>query len=164
MIAIHLVNTAGVPPAQLRRVESALVTQANTDLRSAWHTPKIKFAATGKWTLTLVAGRAWPSSDAADAGWHENNGNPASFVNSSTREWSVVASHEMLEMMLNPTDARAINSLSPEIADPVSWCTYRIGKVRVSDFVRPSWFYLRSKGPWDKLHVLTRPLETSPCG
>jgi hypothetical protein len=76
------------------------------------------------------------------------------FVNTSMgykENWTITASHELLEMLVNPyavfASYVAINDRSAsfyelEICDPVSpdACAYEIDGVSVSDFVFPEWF------------------------
>jgi hypothetical protein len=99
---------------------------------------------------------------------------------SSGQAWSVVASHELLEMLVNPycnraawrlvdRNSRAVEFYALEIADPcespgfeyklflptqaVETAAPAAGiEVQVSDFVYPSWFWRQGKAPYHHNH------------
>jgi hypothetical protein len=68
----------------------------------------------------------------------------------SNPAWSITASHEVLEMLLNPFTNAPVCVRNPrtgrgvwrEICDPVENCSYKIGAVDLADFVYPAWFGL----------------------
>jgi hypothetical protein len=95
------------------------------------------------------------------------------FVRTSEQDgvsWTSVASHELLEMLGDPT----INLLADmsgdveyvyEVCDPVEGDSYQIDGVEVSNFVTPKWFEDNGNiGPWDFLGKTTKPLELTAGG
>ena len=92
-------------------------------------------------------------------------------------DWSIAASHELIEMLANPTSNRAflVPSVTGgqalyalEICDPceAGAFSYRIGGVKVSDFVYPSWYDpTPPEGSiFDYTGSIRRPLELLPGG
>jgi hypothetical protein len=74
--------------------------------------------------------------------------------------WSWAASHELLEMLQEPTTNVRSDGFQREVCDPVENIgSYDDGDL-VSDFVTPAYFHLGSKGPWDYLDSIT----TAPTG
>jgi hypothetical protein len=70
------------------------------------------------------------------------------------RGWSIVFSHEVMEMMVDPWPGSfLINGQWPEVGDPVNGIGYQLLGVRVSDFVTPSYFW-QGRGRYDKLGFL----------
>ena len=76
-----------------------------------------------------------------------------------TSDWTVTASHELLEMLVDPWGTRMLPgpSLDPatggrpvfylvEVADPVEAASYERAGVPVSDFVTPSWYHAAAAG------------------
>lgn len=89
--------------------------------------------------------------------------------------WSVTASHEILEMLVDPyCELSAFNQSTPdsgilyayEICDPVESdeTGYDVGDIRVSNFVLPSWFQPTAKPSYDYLAQLTAPLTLGRNG
>jgi hypothetical protein len=91
-----------------------------------------------------------------------------------TQDWSITASHELLEMLVDPygnklVQAPDINPRSDghlvsylvEIGDPCEVFAYSIGGVSVSDFVTPEYYNDAAEQgvDLDFLGRLTRPLE-----
>jgi hypothetical protein len=132
------------------------------------------------WQLVIL-----DDSDQANAlGYHEltKSGAPLGkvFVRSveaSGGEWSVAASHELLEMMADPDINLAAEGYDPEIpgspaffayenCDPVEGDTYRIGGVAGSDFVYPAFFELNPPphSKFDRLGLLGKPFSLRPGG
>jgi len=71
--------------------------------------------------------------------------------------WSITASHEVLEILLNPFTNAPVCVRNPqtgrgvwrEICDPVENCSYAIGGIKVAGFVYSAWFGL-ADGPRDQ--------------
>jgi hypothetical protein len=92
--------------------------------------------------------------------------------------WTVTASHELLEMLVDPDISRTCfvqNSIndgrlySVEICDPCEsdQYGYTIGGVLVSDFIFPSWFesfQLPGTTQFDATQQITKPFEITPGG
>lgn len=80
-------------------------------------------------------------------------------------------SHELEEMLADPSARRFIAGHFAEIADPVVCCHYDVtlsdgNVVPLSDFVLPSWFNRRAGGPFDFVNssFVTSPFEYGPGG
>ncbi len=137
---ITVVNEAHAKPWALAKVENAVVAQS-IQLRAAWGTPCVQFGSEG-WKLYLQIGTV----DGAH-GNHYFYGEPYGFVwtsGSPWPSWGYMFSHEVVEMLVDPTTARGVwhddEGLTVEAVDPVEDETYRLDGVNVSDFVLPSWF------------------------
>jgi hypothetical protein len=88
---------------------------------------------------------------AGAAGYHEDDlGEPCSLV-LLTDDWSVTASHEMLEMLADPWGRHLVAGPSPqdpdrrvkflvEVCDPCSNESYQVDGIAVSDFYTPNYF------------------------
>ena len=138
-------DPAGVPQAQILRVERAVLRQANGRFRKVWHTPRIRFTASKGWMISLVPIDTLAGCDCL--GLHDvEAGQPYALVGigqahvrkrsrgvtvlaAVPREpWSVAFSHEILEMLAGR-----------EVCDPLTG-SYRVGGVRVARYVTPRWF------------------------
>lgn len=129
------------------------------------------------WLMTFL-----DNADAAGAlGYHDltKNGLPLSkiFVKdtlASGEKLSVTASHEILEMLIDPACATWANDRlgtlhAFEMCDAVEELTYSIDGISVSDFVYPAFFeYFHTSGKnhvhFDFLDVLTSPFQTAKGG
>jgi hypothetical protein len=154
-------------------------------LRSAWGTPCARFAA-GGWRLYLKGGGSEPHGEHDFYGqpyalvWT---------AGATVDAWSRDFSHEVVEMLEDPTlDVRYTlggSTWQREISDPVAGSGYRLDGVWVSDFVLPDWYAgatsaadvacmgstcidhspliapAQDAGPWDEMHVLSAPWQTS---
>lgn len=83
--------------------------------------------------------------------------------------WTVALSHEILEMLVDPSGTmRVLNSsniyILEEVCDPVQANTYQIGNVAVSDFVFPAWFSVSGTSPYDQLGLITSSFQVMPGG
>jgi hypothetical protein len=181
---ISVINQARVRPSALAKVQRAVSAQA-IQLRAAWDTPCVRFAA-GGWKLYLKGGGGEPHGE------HYVYGQPYAlvFTSDATAEgWSRDLSHEVIEMLEDPSlDVRYMHDGSTwqrEIADPVEGLGYRLDGVYVSDFVTPQWYAGASTGadvacqgascaddspliapavnagPWDEMHALRAPWSTA---
>lgn len=180
---ITVINQARVPARALAKVERAVSAQS-MQVRAAWGTPCVRFAA-GGWKLYLKGGGGEPHGE------HDFYGQPYALVwtsGSTAEAWSRDLSHEVIEMIEDPNlDVRYLHSGSTwqrEIADPVNGLGYRLDGVYVSDFVTPEWYAGASTGgdvacqgtscaddspliapavnagPWDQMHTLRAPRTT----
>lgn len=103
------------------------------------------------------------TDDADQDAWghHDPHGTPqgnplakvfAKRILSCGQPWTITASHELLEMLVNPHDNRMVLQLDKgvekfwdqEVCDPceIKKYAYQIDGIWVSDFVFPSWFEL----------------------
>lgn len=186
MIHISVINASSVlTDAQVSAAVPALQTQISRDFAPAWGTdahldfvPLSGRPAAGSWWLSIL-----DDSDQADAlGYHDvtSDGMPLGkvFARSDIRygyQWTVTASHELLEMLADPDInlcALVMMSTSSrlyayEVCDPceADALGYKIGDVLVSDFVLPTWFErLRGRHQVDFCKHLLTPLTLAPGG
>jgi hypothetical protein len=183
-----------VPVAEAKRVVTALQAQVTRDFAHVWNvSARIRFAGTpdrarpGAWQLALL-----DEADNSVEGYHEltREGLPLGrvYMRAAMRggaEWSITASHELLELLVNPDATLSVfvwsapggghgghggrshgggRIYSYEVCDPCQddRFAYRIEGVALSDFVHPAWF-----DPWrkarsarfDHAEKLTRPFE-----
>jgi hypothetical protein len=184
---ISVINQARVRARALAKVERAVSAQS-MQLRAAWGTPCVQFAA-GGWKLYVKGGGGEPHGE------HYYHGQPYALVwtsDATAEGWSRDLSHEVIEMLEDPSrDVRYLHDGSTwqrEIADPVEGLGYRLDGVYVSDFVTPRWYAGGSTGadvacqgtscaddspliapavnagPWDQMHALRAPWSTAGPG
>lgn len=126
------------------------------------------------WQLVIL-----DDTDQADAlGYHTTTpeGHPLGrvFVRTVTEmglNWTVTASHELIEMLVDPWAVLAVDLgdgtwVAWEACDPVEADAYGylINGVAVSDFITPAWFTPGAAGPYDYRGHLHRPLALLPGG
>ncbi len=138
----------------------------------------------GAWNIILLD----TSNEAGALGYHEDESGteiPFSDVFVKTAEEdgtdaAEVASHEMLEMLVDPDVAnvrKVLNSTAKqfyivEVADPVQGCGYDIGApegrhvgVTVADFVFPAWFGMAQTRPDLSFRdSIEQPFQLAPQG
>jgi hypothetical protein len=147
-------ETPQVKVKDLMRVAAALQKQATRDLGPAW---KVKATVDAFASLDDVPLGYWPLIIVEDvpnaAGIHlDENGAPYALAEAGPSR-SVTASHECLEMLVDPFGNRLVAGLSPkkgqgrveflvEVCDPSEAVQfgYTVNGVRVSDFYAPSYF------------------------
>ncbi len=102
---------------------------------------------------------------------HVFDGSPIGRVFAATDQrhgvsWQVCASHELMELLVDPQLNRV--ALGPkgevfdmEVCDPVQSdsCGYRINDILVSNFVFPSWFQIDGTPPYDHRGLVKQPFE-----
>jgi hypothetical protein len=132
----------------------------------------------GSWWLVVL-----DDADQANAvGYHDltAQGLPLGKVFARTdaesgHNWTVTASHELLEMLADPWMDRCCLNIQEgssqifayEVCDACEddGFGYRIGDTLVSDFVFPSWFNAKSTGPrYDFCDFVKAPLQILPGG
>jgi hypothetical protein len=181
---ISVINESTVvTDAEVTPVVSALQQQVTNDFRPIWGidaelkmVPKGTQPPTGSWWLAIL-----DDSDQAGAlGYHDltPDGLPigkvfaASDLKAGT-QWSVTASHELLEMLADPNinltvfvqNANTSGTLyAYEVCDACEDDSfgYTINSVLVSDFVYPAWFEsFRAQGStqFDRMNKITNPLQ-----
>jgi hypothetical protein len=153
MVELTIVDKAGVPSADLAAFSRAAKVQAD-QVRSSWGTPRIQFGSSG-WKIVLLK-----VGDPALHGWlglHWYGVRPYALV-AWTPSWTIIASHEIVEMLANPWTNRIRHNYRQEICDPVKRLTYRISGIRMSDFVTPAWFGGHT-APYDHLGDVTSPFS-----
>lgn len=154
-VAITVESPNVVDAAELARVTAAIQRQVLHDFAPAWGVhatvdafPRLDDVPARYWPVVLTRRRL---DD--DEGFHlTRDGEPFAVVEAATG-WSLTASHEILEMLADPTGARVIAGPSPapagaevdylvEVCDPCQSArdAYAIDGVIVSDFVLPAYF------------------------
>jgi hypothetical protein len=142
---------------ELTRVAAALDKQVTRDLGPIWNVEatvnpifSLDDLPIGYWPIILVAPE---SHRGPELGYHQDNlGQPYAKV-PATPSWSLAASHECLEMLVDPFGDRMVPGPSPEdgkvrvsylveVCDPVQSpeFSYTVNGVLVSDFVTPAFY------------------------
>jgi len=161
-IKLAVINASTVlKDTDVNKALPALQAQVHNDFAPAWGVdadlvlvPKGSEPATGSWWLTIL-----DNSDQAGAlGYHDltDQGLPLGKVFAGTdlqygSQWTVTASHELLEMLGDPDINLAAYVDQPnggmrlyayEVCDAceADQFAYKVGDVLVSDFVYPAWF------------------------
>jgi hypothetical protein len=146
-------ESSSISLPEVTRVSAALQQQVTRDLSQFWD-----FQATVDAFATLedVPPGYWPVVVRDDigqnaAGVHcDDTGQPMALITADL-DWSITASHEALEMLVDPFGNQRIagKSVSPdqgrveyllEVSDPVSAQWYQVNGVKVSDFLTPRFF------------------------
>jgi len=146
-------ETTSVALPELTRVSAALQKQVTRDLSVQWDLQgtidpfaSLEEVPPGYWPLIIKDDIGQDAS-----GVHcDDTGQPMALITSDL-DWSVTASHEVLEMLVDPFGNRMIagRSVSPdqgrveylvEVSDPVSGKWYLVNGVKVSDFYTRSFF------------------------
>jgi len=149
-------ETNSISFAELSRVSAALQKQALRDLAPVWNVQstvdafdRLEDVPMGTWPIIIEDNIDTPGA----AGVHEDkDGQPFSLVTAESG-WSLTASHEMIEMLVDPFGRRLTEGQSPkpgqgrveflvEPCDPSEAVqfAYRINGVTVSDFYTPKYF------------------------
>jgi hypothetical protein len=188
-IHIAVINASTVlSDQQVKSVVPALQEQVSQHFAPAWGVDaKLQFFSqetnppTGTWWLVIL-----DDSDQAGAlGYHDltNEGLPMGKVFAGTdikygNEWTITASHELLEMLADPNINLTVfvqkNDSSGrlyayEVCDACEddKFGYQIGNVMVSDFVYPSWFEdfrAPNSTQFDYCSQIKKPLELMEGG
>jgi hypothetical protein len=134
----------------LKPVAAALQIQHNGHFAPKWNTSASIEAhhesniPTGFWPIKVLADIGDPSA----AGYHTDQNNQPYAVIQYAPDWTITASHELLEMLYDPFG----NVLSPaiinkkhvqvlrELCDPCEAFSYLIQGVAVSDFLTPHYY------------------------
>lgn len=188
MIRIAVLNDSTVvKDADLQAVIPALQTQVHNHFAPVWGIDaELQFVSgtppPGAWWLVIL-----DDADQANAlGYHDvtDEALPIGKVFVRTTQeahanWTVTASHELLEMLADPEinlaaireeqDGAATALYSYEICDPceADQFGYAIGNVTVSDFVYPSWFesfHISHGTQFDYCGRITAPFALLPGG
>jgi hypothetical protein len=192
LVQVGLVDTTGaIDPNLVQSVAAALNIQVTRDLPQFWpvqatvrYLPSAKRIPSGVWPVRLVA-----TLPPGEGGYHTDKRNqPYAKVIATPDDdsWSIDASHETLEMLVDPYGNRLQSSIAIEIVNNavqdgtgqfdylVEACDpcegndygYQIQGVLVSDFITPH-FYDSAVTPGARYSftgALTRPREVLPAG
>ena len=189
MIQVSLVNASTIyKDADLPILANALQLQVRRDFFPVWgidaqifYTPSRNNPTAAHWPLALL-----DNSDQASAlGYHDESptGQPLGKIFVATtladgQKVEVTASHELLEMLLDPFIADAVQDgnifWAKEAADMVENDEYMVTiptgwvgagtQVPVTNFGLPAWWQSAQAGPYDFLKKLTAPLTLTPGG
>jgi len=146
-------TSSKIPIEELQAVSAALQKQVTRDLALHWPVQATVDAFTD---LSHAPSGYWPVVVRDDimreeAGVHcDENGQPFALVTAGPG-WSIVASHEILEMLVDPFGNRLVagDSVEPgqgrveylvEVADPVGFSSYKCNEIPVADFVTSHYF------------------------
>ncbi len=172
-------TTSKVSAEELGAVSAALQKQVTRDLAQYW---PVQATVDPFIDLAHVPSGYWPVVIRDDimhdeAGVHcDENKQPFALVTSGFG-WSVVASHEILEMLVDPFGNRLIagDSVEPgqgrveylvEVADPVGTSIYKCNGIEVADFITPRYFdpVSNSLGVYSFTGTIRNPHEVLPGG
>jgi hypothetical protein len=166
MFQVALVDkTGGINPELIQSVAAALTIQVNRDLAPFWN---VQASVTYQPTPTKIPAGVWPvflvkSLPPGEGGFHlDQHNQPYAEVIASPQsdEWTIDASHETVEMLVDPAGNRLQNSIAiavegkqiedtdGEFAYLVEACdpceadnfAYSIQGVAVSDFLTPHFY------------------------
>jgi hypothetical protein len=152
--SVVLVNESSMQLSmdRLHEVARALQIQVVRDFEPVWEESASVAVATG----TQVPAGAWPIrivDQSTELGVHRDEaGHPYAVVRASI-DWTITASHELLEMLANPEGDRTVEGpdIDPdhrgrrveyllEVCDACQVYDYPVGMVPVSDFLTPEYF------------------------
>jgi hypothetical protein len=173
--SVVLINESSMPltPDRLHEVARALQIQVVRDFQPVWdETASVTVA-----PRSQVPAGAWPIrivDDSPVLGVHnDDRGHPFAVIR-ATSDWTITASHELLEMLVNPEGDRVIEGpdIDPdhrarrveylvEVCDACQVYDYPVGTVPVSDFLTPEYFRPErpATGRVDFLGRLSSPMD-----
>jgi hypothetical protein len=174
-----------IPHSDVLKVSAALQKQVTRDLEPIWEISatvdafdKLDDVPVGYWPLRIMDDIGTPGA----AGIHEDeNGQPFALITGSSdlNTWSLTASHEAFEMLVDPFGNRVIAGDSPmdnqgrasflvEVCDPseAAEYAYSVNGILVSDFYTPNYFDpLKAPGVrYSYTGALTEPRQVLPGG
>lgn len=175
-------DTDAVTDAQVARWVAAIQTAAIAHFTSAWGIElDLQFVLPGH--PTRGCAQAWikdRSPEAGDLGYHEDLGVPMGYVfalddRDSGCDTCVTLSHEIWELAIDPScqavrtwvDGAVTNEVGLEVADAVEddSLAFLIDGCKISAFVTPAYFVVRSPGPWSyPPTAIDGPFKIAPGG
>jgi hypothetical protein len=149
-------QTAKIQPNELAQVSAAIQKQVTRDVSPVWsieatvdNFPTLEDVPLGYWSVVIMDQIPY---DAAGIHLNKENGQPFALVAYSP-EWSLTASHETIEMLVDPSGNRTVAANSPdpkqgrvlilvEACDPseASQFGYSVNGILLSDFYTPRFF------------------------
>jgi hypothetical protein len=174
-----------IPYGDVLKVSAAIQKQATRDLGPIW---EVAATVDAFETLDDVPVGYWPMrvmddiQTAGASGVHEDeNGQPFALITASSdlNTWSLTASHEAFEMLVDPFGNRVVASDSPksgqgrasilvEVCDPSEAAdyAYSVNGILVSDFYTPNYFDpVKAAGVrYSYTGALTEPRQVLPGG
>lgn len=169
---IDQTDGGAVPEATLQQCVAALQQQVDNDLAPAWNVrADISVLAAGAVIPEGVLPLKIVDSLAGPAGVHADYQGQLSAEAVNDDQLSITLSHELLEMLVDPSGTRFIQAVDidpysdgqqvnylVEVCDPCDVYSYAIDGVQVSDFVLPSFYDPKARGEVDFARFLARPL------
>jgi hypothetical protein len=158
-------DTHSIAPEDLQAVAGGLNMQMQDDVVRHWTPVRATVGVQttvmpGQWSIRLRDRLDEPGA----LGYHvtDEHNQPVSYVQAGD-DWSITASHEFLEMIVDPSGNRLHGARLPrgleashkmfglphdsshvlyllEVADPCEARSYEVGGVQMSDFLLPSWY------------------------
>ena len=175
LVTLQDQSSSGLTLSQLQDVTQALQIQLDRDFTPIWGVHAVVQALD---RAEKVPAHAWPMTilDQSDAGLGvhlDKNGKPFAEIQKGD-DWSITASHEMLELLVDPlghklrsdpdidpaSDGHQVQYLV-EVGDPCEIFAYSINGINVSDFITPE-FYDTNAAPgalFDFLGRLAKALD-----
>jgi hypothetical protein len=171
---VVLVNESSMPLTsdRLKEVARALQIQVVRDFEPIWN-ESAHVSVADSANVPAGASPIRIVDRSAELGVHSEENGRASAIVRATSDWTVTASHELLEMLVDPEGNRTIEGrdIDPdhrgrrveylvEVCDPCQVYDYTVGTVPVSNFVTQEYFREESSaGKVDFLGRLTSPLQ-----
>jgi len=162
--------------SQLAPVAAALSKQVARDFAPIWGItatvqafPDLEHTPAGYYPIILQTEINEPGA----AGYHTDEHNQPYALIQYDKDWTVTASHELLEMLGDPFGNTLIAGtvhgkrvqILKELCDPCEDFTYTINGVAVSDFLRPAWYEPTAKvESCSYLGKLTTPQQVAQNG
>jgi hypothetical protein len=171
-------STKKISTAELTRAAQALQVQVDRDFGPVWG---LRAQITALRKGGSIPPKSWPirivNKPVGGLGIHLDKGGKPYAQVKDTADWSVTASHELLEMLADPLGHRFISArdIDPnsnghrvmyllEVGDPCEMFAYTIGDIAVSDFILPDYYDPSSRaGEVDFMGRLAGPLDV-PLG
>lgn len=175
---VDFVNRSRISDADLEIGVIALQRQINNHFLPAWSIgAQLNIANTSSGNATIFV---MNDSKAGISGYHDITSSevPVGFIFAETAEnagdsWTYAASHELLEMLVDPYANLAAEGqfkgapafFAYEVCDPVEADGgYKIAGVQVANFVFPSWFINTTSDQYDYLNLLDAPFTIGTNG
>jgi len=183
-IALQNKSSGKISFDDLARLAPVLQTQSDRDFTPLWGVraqisvlQKGDPVPTGVWPVYFLDPNDPDAGDGSFLGVHQDkDGQPYAYV-LDTGDWTVTASHELLEMLADPfgntlksgpdmdpqSDGHQVNYLV-EVGDPCETFSYTIDSIKVTDFVTKDYYLANTNGPYDYMGQLSKPFEVPPPG
>jgi hypothetical protein len=181
-IPVHVAlvdSTDTIDPTELAKVAGALNEQVQADFAPVWHVSATvgayPSAPHGTWRIEIAE-----RLDEDALGYHTDDHHQPYAMVKRTDEWTITASHELLEMLGDPFGNRLHTAAAlpawegsskrvrylVELCDPCEAFSYPVGDVMMSDFLVPAFYRSSPKAIAGYSHLgrLTSPLEVADGG
>jgi hypothetical protein len=176
-IWVTIINqSSSVSQEEVFHFSTILHAQINGEFAHTWNQNALVIAneidSEKAWPIYL---RDYPNSEAdfGRLGRHNQGKKPYAVVFTKLCQihqvsWTEFASHEALEMLIDPWVNRYVSQdglfWAQEICDPVQGSNYVLNGIKVSNFVTPNFYRVNSSGPYDYLGLLDKPFSILDTG